>query len=81
MNEIVVIPKDFATSRAFTTFLLLPEVVIPIQTSPSLPNARICLAKIFSKPKSFPIAVNMDESVVNAILEIGLLSISNRPTS
>ena len=34
--------------------------------SPGLPNASICLEYIFSKPKSFPIAVKADVSVVNA---------------
>ena len=48
-------------------FILLPEVVIATHTSPLLPTASICLEKIYSNPKSFPIAVIAEVSVVKAI--------------
>ena len=43
-------PLFFATSKAFKTFLLFPEVVIPTKTSPLDHRASICLEKICSYP-------------------------------
>ena len=51
------------------TFLLFPDVVIPIAISPAFPIALICLENKNSKPKSFPIALNVEVSVTKEITE------------
>jgi hypothetical protein len=48
----------------------LPLVEMPSRTSPRLPNASTWRAKMPSTPKSFPIAVRSDVSVVSAIARI-----------
>ena len=56
-----------ATFTASIKFSLFPEVVMATQISPWLPIASTCLENIYLKPKSLPIAVRADVSVVNAI--------------
>ena len=51
---------------------------MPITTSPSFPNASSCLEKINSKPKSFPIADNVDVSVTRDNAGIDFLFLENR---
>ena len=62
-----------ANFNALITFLLFPEVVIPIAISPGLPMDSICLEKISLNEKSFPIAVNAEVSVDNDIAGIDFL--------
>ena len=71
----------FAVLIALITFLLLPEVVIPIATSSLSPKASICLENIKSNPKSFPIAVKADVSVASDIAGIALRSFENLTVS
>ena len=61
-------------------FLLLPDVDIAISKSPFFPIASICLEKIWSKPKSFAIAVKLDGLDANEIDGNAFLSFSNFPT-
>ena len=74
-------PFFFAVLKAFKTFLLLPEVVIPIATSSLSPSASICLENTKSNPKSFPIAVRADVSVTSDIAGIALRSFENLTVS
>ena len=62
-----------ANFNALITFLLFPEVVIPIAISPGFPIDSICLEKISLNEKSFPIAVNVEVSVDKDIAGIDLL--------
>ena len=57
----------FAACRAAITFGLLPDVEMPMTTSPSSASASICRAKMLSKPKSFAPAVRIEVSVLSAI--------------
>ena len=77
VNNIVLMPLSYEYLRALITFLLFPEVDIPIATSPFFPIASICLEKIKSKPKSFPIAERDDVSVTKDNAEIGFLFFEN----
>ena len=63
----------FEIFKALIIFKLCPEVEIANIVSPFFAIASICLEKIYSKPKSFPIAVNADVSVANEIAEIAFL--------
>ena len=74
-------PFFFAVLIALITFLLLPEVVIPIATSSLSPKASICLENTKSNPKSFPIAVKADVSVANDIAGIALRFFENLTVS
>lgn len=76
-----VMPILRACSKAVSMFGLLPEVVMPIKTSPGLPNASTCREKIRLKPKSFAAAVIVDVSVVNAIAAMAGRLISKRIVS
>ena len=62
-----------ANFSALITFLLFPEVLIPIAISPGFPIDSICLEKISLNVKSFPIAVKTDVSVDNDIAGIDFL--------
>ena len=61
--------------------MLLPDVLIVIRKSFLLPKASICLENIYLKPKSLPIEVNTEVSVLKAIAEIGFLSSLNLTTN
>jgi len=52
------------------TFCELPDVEMPMSTSPERPYASTQRAKTFSNPMSFPPAVMMEGSTVNAIAGI-----------
>ena len=62
----VLIPLFFAIFIASIRFSLFPEVVIAIATSPVFPIASSCLEKIYLNPKSLPIDVKAEVSVVKA---------------
>ena len=62
-----------ANFNALITFLLFPEVVIPIAISPGFPIDSNCLEKISLNEKSFPIAVNVEVSVDKDIAGIDFL--------
>ena len=63
----------FASFKAFSTFLLLQDVDIPIAISPVFPIDSSCLEKISLNEKSLPIAVRDDVSVDKEIAGIDLL--------
>ena len=71
----------FASFIASKIFLLFPEVVIEIKTSPFPPKPSICLEKIFSKPKSFDMQVIVAGSLGKAIDFKGILFFLNLPIS
>ena len=77
----VFILSFFAALRASIIFLLLPDVDSANKKSLSLQRASTCFEKIYSNPKSFPIDVITDVSVVKATPGIGSLFVSNLPTS
>ena len=56
-KPIVLIFSFLETLKAFITLELLPEVVMPIATSPFFPNAYICLENKYLYPKSFYMAL------------------------
>ena len=62
----VIAPFFFAAFAAENRFLLFPEVVSAIHTSPLPQRLSICFEKISSKLKSLDIAVIFATSVVNA---------------
>src|SRR5579871_245086 len=59
-------PISRACSKARMMLGELPEVDMPRKTSPGVPRDSIWREKIWSKPKSLPQAVRMEESVVRA---------------
>ena len=77
VKTIVFIWFFFANSRALITFLLLPDVEIPITTSSFWPSASSCLENKNSNPKSFPIAVRVDVSVERDKAAIAFLFLLN----
>ena len=81
VNTIHLSPFFFAVLMAFITFLLLPEVVIPIAISSFSPKASICLENTKSNPRSFPIAVMADVSVANEIAGIAFRFFENLTVS
>jgi len=70
-----------ATLIASIKFGLLPLVVIAMQMSPLLPMASSCLEKIYLNPKSLPIAVRAEVSVVKAIAGSAILFFLNLTVS
>ncbi len=72
----VVMFLDCAIFRDSTMFPELPDVLMAIKTSPSLPMAFIWRANMWSNPKSFPAAVSVDVSVVRAMAAIGARSLT-----
>ena len=71
----------FACFKAIIIFSLCPEVVIPNATSPVLAIASICLENKNLNPRSLPIAVKAEVSVVIAIAAIAFLFLENLTVS
>ena len=67
----------FALLSPSMTFILFPEVEIPIATSPFSPTASICLENKYLNPKSFAIAVIVEVSVTNDKAAIAFLFLEN----
>ena len=77
----VVAPISFAALRPRITFSLFPDVEMPIAMSPLEQSASICREKRLSNPKSFPIAVSADVSVVREMAGIARRSFLNLTTN
>ncbi len=75
----VAIPNFFANTTARNTFGEFPLVETARTTSPGLPIASSCRAKISWNPRSLPIAVNEEESVVRAMAARALRCTSITP--
>ena len=77
----VFIPISLATSKALMILEEFPLVLMPMATSPSLPRALSCLAKISLKAMSLETLVIMEVSVVRAMAGSGGRSMIYRLTN